>query len=329
MYPYISSTSTFTIIVSYKYVCSASSVNQPQLCPSTTWYTNGITIANVSNVGVEPYGVFVSINNTLYTADRADSLFQVWLQGSLTPNKTISAGLSYPYSIFVTYSGDIYVDNGASNGRVDKWSVNANNSVPFMTVSSECYSIFIDLSDNLYCAVTFSHQISKKWFYDNATASVMIAGTGGSGSAAYQLTWPAGVFVDVNFNLYVGDCGNNRIQMFALGQSNAITVVGNGAPGTITLNCPNAVALDANGYLFIGDTSNNRLIGSGPYGFRCLFGCTTTAGSASNQLYYPRAFSFDIYGNLYVVDEANSRIQKFILASNSCSKYNFLKICIQ
>ncbi len=299
------------------------------MCPSTTWYTNGITIANVSNVGVEPYGLFVSINNTLYATDRSDSRFQVWLQGSVNPDKTISGGLSYPYGIFVTYSGDIYVDNGASNGRVDKWLVNANSSVPFMTVSSECFSIFLDLIDNLYCAVTFSHQISKKWLYDNATASVMIAGTGSAGSAAYQLYWPSGVFVDANFNLYVGDCGNDRIQMFPLGESNAITVAGNGAPGTITLNCPNGVTFDANGYLFISDTWNNRLIGSGPYGFRCLFGCTTIAGSASNQFYYARSFSFDTYGNLYVVDQYNYRIQKFILASNSCSKCNVITTCIQ
>ncbi len=108
--------------------------------------------------------------------------------------------------------------------------------------------------------------------------------------------------------------------MFPLGQMNAITVAGNGAPGTITLYCPNAIAFDANGYLFIGDSYNHRIIGSGPYGFRCLFGCSGV-GSGSHQLYYPRQMSFDSYGNLFVADQYNYRIQKFILASNSCSEY--------
>jgi len=283
-----------------------------------------MTIANISIVGQQPFGLFVSINNTLYVADQADSRVQVWLQGSVTPDKTISGGFYSPYSVFATYSGDIYVDNGVSNGRVDKWPINANSSVPFMTTPSHCFGIFLDLIDNLYCAVTYSHQIVKKWLYDNATASVMIAGTGSSGSAANQLNLPAGVFVDVNFNLYVGDCGNDRIQMFALGQFNAITVAGNGASGTITLNCPSGITFDANGYLYITDTYNNRIIGSGPYGFRCLFGCTTTVGSAANQLYYPRSLSFDTYGNLYVVDQYNNRILKFILATNSCSKCNVI-----
>jgi hypothetical protein len=288
-----------------------------------------MTIANFSTAGLYPYGLFVNINNTLYAADRQNSRIQVWLQGSVNPDKTISGGFSNPWTLFTRYSGDIYIDDGASNGRVDKWPVNANTSVPFMTVPGECLSIFIDLIDNLYCAICNSHQINKKWLYDNATASVMIAGTGSSGSAANQLNKPSGVFVDVNFNLYVGDCGNDRIQMFPSGESNAITIVGNGAPGTITLNCPNAITFDANGYLFISDTFNNRIIGSGPYGFRCLFGCTTIAGSASNQLNWPGSFSFDTYGNLYVVDQLNYRIQKFILASNSCSKCNVIKTCIQ
>jgi len=137
-----------------------------------------------------------------------------------------------------------------------------------------------------------------------------------------MLSFPSGIFVDVNLNIYIGDCGNNRIQMFPFGQMNGITIVGNEAPGTITLNCPTAITFDGNGYLFISDFADSRIIGSGPYGFRCLFGCTSITGSASNQLSYPRTFNFDSYGNLFVADSSNSRIQKFLLASNSCSKCN-------
>ncbi len=218
-------------------------------------------------------------------------------------------------------SGDVYVDNGASNNQLDKWPFNTNSSVNVMTINSECYNIFVDMSNTIYCSMTFYHQIGKKWLNDNGTTLTAAAGVAGAaGSSANYLYYPVGIYVDVNFNLYVGDCGNDRIQVFSLGQMTATTIVGNGAPGTITLNCPNSIIFDANGYIYITDNYNHRLIGSGPFGFRCLFGCTEVAGSAPSQLYYPRTLSFDSYGNLFVADQDNYRIQKFILASNSCSK---------
>ncbi|CAF4138767.1 unnamed protein product, partial [Adineta steineri] len=303
-------------------VINATSVlatNQPNLCPSTTWYTNAITVANITTVGYEPFGLFISTSNTLYVADSQNSRVQRWLEGSVNPDKTISGGFSQPLSVFATASGDIYVDNGASNGRIDKWSVNANSSVPFMTILNYCVSIFIDIENTLYCSVPSNNQVVKKWLYDNMTTSTIVAGTGTAGSAANMLNLPYGLFVDVDINLYVADCSNNRVQLFPLGQSNGITVAGSGAPSTITLSCPNGITLDANGYLFIVDQNNQRVIGSGPYGFRCLFGCTSVVGSASTQLYYPRTISFDSYGNIFIADQYNSRIQKFVVASNSCS----------
>ncbi|CAF1427384.1 unnamed protein product [Adineta steineri] len=303
-------------------------INQPSFCPSTTWYTNAITVANVTTVGVQPYGLFISMSNTLYVANIQNNSVQMWLEGSVNPDKTISGGLYQPRSVFVAPLGDIYIDNGASNGRVDQWFVNANSSVPFMTVSNFCGSIFIDIENTLYCSVSNNHQVVKKWLNDNMTASTIVAGTGTAGSAANMLNLPYGVFVDVDINLYVADCSNNRVQLFPLGQSNGITIVGSGALSTISLYCPNGITFDANGYLFIVDQNNQRVVGSGPYGFRCIFGCTSVTGSASNQFYYPRSLSFDSYGNLFIVDQYNSRIQKFIIASNSCSlSYNQPTFC--
>ncbi|CAF4414903.1 unnamed protein product, partial [Adineta steineri] len=128
---------------------------------------------------------------------------------------------------------------------------------------------------------------------------------------------PRGIFVDTNLNLYVADCGNDRVQLFLSGQVTATTVAGSTATGTISLDCPSDVALDGGGYLFIVDSNNNRIIGSGPNGFRCIIACTSTTGSASNQLSSPSTFSFDSYGNIYVTDQGNSRVQKFLITSTS------------
>jgi hypothetical protein len=297
------------------------SYNQLQFCASATWNTDAITFADSTIVGINPYGVFVDTNNTIYVADRSDNDVQIWLKGSTTPTSSFSAGLVNPFSIFVTIIGDIYVDNGAFNGQVDKWSSNTANSSVAMYVNDSCYGLFVDIYGNLYCSLRNLHIVVEKSFNDNASISTIIAGNdGNNGSASDMLNAPGGIFVNTQFNLYVADSGNNRIQFFRSGQLNATTLVGSGVPGTITLNYPTGLVLDSQGYLFIADTNNHRIIGSGPNGFRCIAGCSGESGSGSDQLYFPWSLSFDSSGNLFVADSYNDRIQKFLLKENSCGK---------
>jgi hypothetical protein len=266
----------------------------------------------------------------IYVADCDDSQIQVWLNDSINPTQTISAGLSSPYSVFVTSNGDIYVDNGYSNGRVDKWTLNANASVPAMYVNSSCNGLFVDITNTLYCSMENNHQVVKRWLDDQSNITTVVAGTGSSGSSPNMLFDPNGIFVDINLDLYVADSGNNRIQLFRLGQLNGTTIAGNGSPNTtITLNAPSGVVLDADNYLFITDSGNNRIVGSGPNGYRCVVGCPGSPGSygpGSNQLNSPFTLSFDSYGNMFVTDENNNRIQEFILWTNSCGKHENISL---
>ncbi len=242
----------------------------------------------------------------------------MWFDNSINPTRTISGNLASPWSLFVTTSGDIYVDNGNSNGRVDKWELNANSNVPAMYVGSACYGLFVDISDTLYCSLHDLNQVVTKSLNSDSNITKTAAGNGTAGSTSNMLNGPYGIFVDINFDLYVADCLNNRIQLFQFGQLNATTVAGN---PTIALYGPTGIVLDADGYLFIVDCNNNRIVGSGPNGFRCLVGCSGSSGSAPNELQYPHTLSFDSYGNMFVTDWSNSRIQKFILSTNSCGKY--------
>ena len=133
---------------------------------------------------------------------------------------------------------------------------------------------------------------------------------------------PSGIFVTVSFDLYVADFSNFRVQLFRAGETNGTTVAGRDAPGTIQLKKPAAVTLDADGYLFIVDCDFARIVGSGPYGFRCIIGCTGSSGLEPNQLRNPHSMAFDSNGNIFVVDSDNNRVQKFALSFNSCSKLN-------
>jgi hypothetical protein len=275
-------------------------------------------------VSYDTYGIFVDNYNTIYAADRTNNRIQVWLEGSINPTRTISGNISYPFSLFVTSSGDIYVDNGYYYGEVDRWLLNATNSIPAMYITQSCYGLFIDINNTLYCSLQSLHQVVAKSLNDISNTLKIAAGTGCYGSASNMLYYPQGIYVDINFNLYVADLINSRIQRFQSGQLNAITVAGAGAPGTITLYNPTSVVLDADGYLFIVDYGNSRIIGSGPAGFRCVAGCSGASGSASNQLYNPQTMAFDSYGNIFVTDLDNGRIQKFVLAAHSCGMYHLI-----
>ena len=297
------------------------SYNQPKLCPSATWYPNASTDVDSTAMGSQPYSIFVDTNNTLYAAARSLSNVKIWFKTSTTADKLISTGLYYPGAVFATSNGDVYVDNGFNNSRVDKWTPNATTPVVAMYIPDSCYGLHVDLFDNIYCSIDKFHYVIKSSLNGSANNSIVVAGTGVNGSSSTMLCTPRGIFVDRLFNFYVADCGNNRIQYFTSGNLTGTTVAGVTAAGTISLQCPTGVALDGGGYLFIVDGENHRVVGQSSNGFRCVVGCTNTSGSASNQLSFPRSLSFDSYGNIYVVDRSNDRVQKFSLQNNTCGEF--------
>ena len=297
------------------------SYNQLKFSPNASWNPNAITFADSTIVGLAPRGIYIDTNNTIYVADRTNNRIQIWLNGSTIPTKTISGNLSTPSLVFVTSTGDIYISDNNMNPKVEQWSLDANRSTAVMYTNLSCHGIFVDTSNTIYCSMMSLHQVVKRWLNDNSTTWSTVAGTGIAGNAANMLNSPRRIFVDTNLDLYVADFENHRIQLFRLGQSNGITVAGNGSGNfTITLNYPTAVILDADKYLFIADGWNNRIVGSGPYGFRCIVGCSLLNGSTPDRLSSPASLSFDSYGNLYVLDLNNNRLQKFLMKQNASSK---------
>jgi DNA-binding beta-propeller fold protein YncE len=301
----------------------AVSSNQPQFCPTATWNSNGITFANESIIGRSPRAIFVSANkNTIYVAHRQKSQILVWDEGSINPTKIISGNFKNPYFFFVTSNGDIYIDDGQWNTQVVKWISSTNTFETVMNVNSACVGLFVDINNYLYCSMYEHHRVVKRWLNDSVMTSTIVAGTGEPGDASNELRNPMGIFIDVNLDLYVADCENDRVQLFQSGQLNGITVAASGS--TISLDCPSGIVLDAQKYLFITNWNNHRIVGLGPNGFRCLIGCFGK-GSQSNQFDRPSTLSFDRSGNMFVSDERNDRIQKFQYLGNSSSKLEIVE----
>ncbi len=248
----------------------------------------------------------------------------MWHEDSINPTKVISGSFTYPNSLFVTSNGDIYINDEGKNDRVQKWVAKTNTFVTVMDVNLSCNGLFVDTNDTLYCSIYDHNQVVKKSLNDsNMTSIIVAAGTGSPGSEFNELYGPWGIFVDVNFDLYVADCHNNRVQLFQSGESNGITVAGSLSPNpTIHLHCPIGIVLDAEKNLFIVDSGNHRIVGSSSLKvFRCLVGCYGK-GSQSNQLNDPSSFSFDRSGNMFVVDTVNNRIQKFEYLKSCSGKLN-------
>ena len=296
------------------------SFNQPKFCLNATWNANGTTFADNSTIGESPKNIFINTNNTIYAVNSQTGRIQMWLNGSSSPTGTITSNSSDPFGLFVSSIGDIYVENSGTVYQVDVWRENNSSRLSALYVDGYCYSMFIDSNDTLYCSLRASHKVIKRSLDSSDYQVKLVAGTGCAGCQPHTFNYPCGIFLTINFDLYVADGNNHRIQFFQSGQVNGTTAVGKAAPGTMLLRFPRAVTLDADGYLFIVDKDNNRIIGSGPDGFRCVIGCTSQLGSAADQLSYPLSMAFDSHGNIFVADTDNSRVQKFVLSSNFCSK---------
>ncbi|CAF5111307.1 unnamed protein product, partial [Rotaria sp. Silwood1] len=104
------------------------------------------------------------------------------------------------------------------------------------------------------------------------------------------------------------------------------------------MSSPRGLTFDGNGNMIVADNSNHRIISFAMYcppnattttlptpqvtipmcqpaawnqSFTVLAGSSGNAGTSSTLLYHPYSSFIDIYGNLYVVDNYNDRIQYF------------------
>jgi hypothetical protein len=108
-------------------------------------------------------------------ANQQNSLIQVWFEGNINATTITARTYSNPYSIFVTITGDFYVDN--NNKGIDKWTLNSINDAS-LYAGGKCYDIFIDSNNSLYCSLYSYHTVIKRSLNSSDNQSTTVAGKG-------------------------------------------------------------------------------------------------------------------------------------------------------
>ena len=294
------------------------SYNQPKLPRCSQWNPYAITFAEKVTLGAYPLGVFVDKSDLVYVNSEVTKEIHMWNLNSNTSTSIIANNRAFFYSLFVTVREDIYISNSVSSA-VEKWTQNATEGT-IVAHGFVCYGLFVDISNHLYCSFYTGNQVVKKSLNDDSSVGIIVAGNGTAGIASNMLDGPYGMFVTISYDLYVADSWNHRVQLFKPDQLDGITVAGGISMPTVKLNRPVAVFFDMDDYLYIVEAGHNRIIRLRSNMFYCIVGCSAVSGAAPHQLNFPVGAAFDTHGNIFVADYLNSRIQKFILLTNTSSK---------
>ncbi|HLJ51642.1 MAG TPA: hypothetical protein VKU01_36800 [Bryobacteraceae bacterium] len=293
----------------------------------------------------EPSGIVVDGTGTVYVADSNNNRIR-----RITPDGTIStflSGLSNPNGLALDKSGALYVADtnhsviwkvaGGSVAAVVGDPTHAGNAGdegpasgaqllhPTAVAFDSFGNMFIADSGNNRVRVVGSNGNIHNYAGEPKQGLPGFAGDGGPATSAL-LSYPRGLAVDSQGNLYIADFFNDRIRKVQAGSQIITTVagtgtrggVGDGVPGTqAQLALPAGIAFDVKGNLLIADTLNNRIRILSASGVLSTIAGSTGPGDSgdggpalSAMLASPRDVVADMLGNVYFTDQDNNRVRK-------------------
>lgn len=145
---------------------------------------------------------------------------------------------------------------------------------------------------------------------------------GSQGAAAGSFVYPQGLETDRFGNVYVSDYSNHRVVKFS---PEGAVLLQFGSFGTANgqFNGAHDVTVDMHGNLYVTDIENHRIqkfdsrgnflmgIGHGTVWGPATPAPAVNAGSANGWLNRPYSVEVDPFGNIFVSDQGNFRLQKF------------------
>ena len=247
------------------------------------------------------------------------------------------AQLRSPMGVAVDVAGNIYVAD-AGNHRVVKLSPEGRQVAAWGSQGTapgqfdDPSGIAVDGAGYVYVADTFNHRIQK---LTPDGQPVLVVGEAGTGPG--QFRDPHAVAVDPEGTMYVADTHNNRVQKLSpdgealadwgttadavidadpeAGDQAAVRPLIQRSPRDVdAFRRPKGVATDIYGRLIVADTDNLRLVTLSAWTGQPLGTWATAeggpnAGRALGVSGSPRGVAVDPYGQVYVADTYNHRVQ--------------------
>ncbi|CAF0977567.1 unnamed protein product [Didymodactylos carnosus] len=256
--------------------------NTLNISPCATRNKNGTTIAGNPN-GSEgsdlsslkgPRGILVDLgdSNTLYVVDEGNKRILKFKQGEIN-GQAVAENLTRPVGVFIDNDKNLYVGH---SGKVLK-------------------------------------------FRPNTSVGVIVAGGNGVGSGLHQLSiHTPGLMIDQNNNLYVSEHENHRIVKWEPNAQTGILIAGktnSKGKDSIRLNFPQAIVVDSiHNALYVADCVNSRIQRFHPIGDTSgeTVAGNGTEGNSLFQLWYPTGIIVDSDENIYIADNGNDRIVKWM-----------------
>ena len=266
-----------------------------------------------------------------------------------------NARFAYPSGVAVDNAGNIFVADqynynirkltpvgtnwvvttvaglAGNSGSVDGLNQNARFGGPI--------GIAVDAAGNLFVAdaegepgnytIRKVTPVGSDWVVTTIAGLPFNWGAADGANSDARFSYPAGIAVDTNGNVYVADRNNYNIRKLSLVGTNwiATTIAGqaynagsaDGINGAAQFQGPTGIAVDRAGNLFVVDQYNSNIRKMTPDGTNWVV--TTIAGLAYNsgsadgtnsdaRFYYPTGVAVDANGNVYVTDMANNTVRK-------------------
>ncbi|UJR18373.1 hypothetical protein I4U23_005277 [Adineta vaga] len=235
----------------------------------------------------------------------------------------------FPEGLFLEPKTQILYVTDVSNNRVQKRYLNgeiktaagqancAGGSTPDKLSGPR--DVVADENENVY-VVDEGNQRVQFWEKD-AKSGKIVAGDGTRGSSLSEFSYPFRLTLDSKKNIFVSDTQNERVLNWSsvyIPKTSAGKIVAGGHGAGLNpyqLNGPVGLYLDEpNDDLYIANGNSHSVTqyNMDSYGDKIIVaGIPGRPGNSAAQLCSPEGLTRDKYGNLYITDSGNHRIQMF------------------
>ena len=282
-----------------------------------------------------PYDVAVNINDDVYVSDTNNNRIQVFNNMGLYFHQWGSAGsgngqFSSPYGLDIDAARNVYVaDSG--NARIQKFN-DAGTYITEWFTSDIPVDTAVDDLGNVYVA-TNSNDYLKKYT--------------DTGTLIFSKECPGikGIDVDPDKNIYVSVYGEFKVKKYDSNGNYLTEFGGTYGTGDGEFRGPIDIAVAATGEVFVLDQVNNDVSKfddcatpvatntftpaitptftpiPAAFATPCFELRWGTLGTADGDFQYPSGSVEDEFGNIYIVDTSNDRVQKFDAIGNFITKW--------